>query len=164
MLSYASNLSLICTLSECSLGFFPSAAGCEISKGMTVKPKAGLHSLWFTRHLRFIRNALDSDGKKGKIRPFQLLWAAIYIPGNVGRRSLMGNAAQLNHFGLKGSKAQKWSQYYSCFRKEGTETALAERTCGRGELWLQLQITNYTAELDSPYQNFAGTADTLLHF
>ena len=76
----------------------------------------------------------------------------------------MGNGAQLNHFGLKGSKAQRWSQYYSRFRKEGTETALAERTRGRGEFWLQLPITNCSAELDSPYQTFAGTADTSLHF
>ena len=60
----------------------------------------------------------------------------IYIPGNVRRRSLMGNVVQLNHFGLKGNKAQKWSEYYSCFRKEGTETTLAESPCGHGELWL----------------------------
>ena len=48
----------------------------------------------------------------------------------------MGNVVQLNHFDLKGNKAQKWSEYYSCFRKEGTETTLAESPCGHGELWL----------------------------
>ena len=71
-----------------------------------------------------------------KVCGLQYIYIYIYIPGNVRRRSLMGNVVQLNHFDLKGNKAQKWSEYYSCFRKEGTETTLAESPCGHGELWL----------------------------
>ena len=67
---------------------------------------ADLHPRWFTHHLRFLRNAPDSNGKKGDILQSQLLWDSGFLSAlrthlATWEEGLLENVSPLNHFGLK---------------------------------------------------------------